>query len=149
MADPLNSFRVSAGGCALVLAWSCACTTVEQPDAQPGLNARECQALAETFYWQPNSGYPSYTAEQLNALLSRSADTSLDGERGEKQASDVALALASVGDDTFVTALEGQPASVRHGVARSGVPCLWTHYHLRYPKTQALLEPYESRPSRQ
>jgi hypothetical protein len=114
------------------------CTAFDAPDAQPGMSHRETQALVETYYWQRHSPTPSYSDLQLDALLARSADPTLDGERGEEQASAVAVALTVVGDQRFAQALSHQSRAVRKAVARD-ISSLWTHYRLDYPQTQALL----------
>ena len=109
--------------------------------AAPGINAQEMQVLVDNYYWNRNQAAPSYTSEQLNRLLRASADPTADGARAEMQASRVAVALASVGDDTFSQALVRQSASVKHAVARE-IVSLWSRYGLHYPKTRAVLQPY-------
>jgi hypothetical protein len=157
-ASRLKCRRIINGFFALALAWIAGCTTLQPPDAQPGLNAREQRALRECFYWQPALptpwtartgngmpiGTPIYTSEQLDDRLRRSADPSLDGERAELQASELALALAAAGDEAFSAALARQTRQVREAVARSAVTYLWTHYHLHYPETEAMLQPYKA-----
>ena len=83
----------------------------------------------------------TYTTEQLDALLRRSADPTLDGEYAEGQTSAVVWALASVGDDRFSRAIGRQPEEVKRAVARD-VVALWRRYGLHYPKTQRVLQPY-------
>ena len=121
-----------------VFALNVGCASLQPADSQPGLNGRERHALTESFYWLPNQPTPTYHPEQLDALLSRSTDPTLDGGRAEMQASVVALALAAVGDELFAAALERQSVEVRQAVARE-ISHLWTHYRLRYPRTQAML----------
>ena len=128
----------------LALVLCAGCAELSQPaDDRPGLNAREKHALIEAFYWRPERPIPDYTSERLDALLSRAANSNLDGERGENYVSELALALAEAGDQAFAASLRRQPEGRRREVAHSGLSYLWTHYHLRYPVTQALLRPYE------
>ena len=110
-------------------------------DALPGLSARERHALAETFYWRPEQPTPRYDFVRLDALLRRSTDPTLDGERAKEQTSALALALAAAGDEAFSAALARQSEAVRRAVARSGIAYLWTYYGLLYPRTQAILPP--------
>ena len=110
-------------------------------ESQPGFSAHERHALAETFYWRPEQPTPRYDSERLDALLRRSTDPTLDGERAEEQTSALALALTAAGDDAFAGALARQSTAVRRAVARSGISYLWTRYGLLYPRTQAMLPP--------
>jgi len=109
--------------------------------AAPGISPKEMQVLISVYYWQRDMPAPKYTSEELDRLLRASADPTLDGERAESQASRVAVALASVGDDRFSQALSRQLASVKRGVARE-IRYLRTNHGLYYPKTEALLRPY-------
>jgi hypothetical protein len=109
--------------------------------APPGISPDEMQVLISVYYWQRDLPAPNYTSEQLDQLLRASADPTLDGERAESQASRVAVALASVGDERFSQALSHQPGSVKHAVARE-IHYMWTEHHLHYPKTQRVLQPY-------
>jgi len=109
--------------------------------AAPGISPGEMQVLISVYYWQRDLPAPKYTSEQLDRLLRASADPTLDGERAESQASRVAVALASVGDDRFSQALSRQPASVKRAVARE-IHYMWTRYHMHYPKTERVLPPY-------
>ena len=99
------------------------------------------QVLISVYYWQRDLPAPKYTSEQLDLLLRTSADPTLDGGRAESQASRVAVALASVGDDRFSQALSRQPGNLQRAVARE-IHYLWTRYHMHYPKTERVLQPY-------
>src|SRR5215471_5361902 len=101
--------------------------------AAPGISPDEMQVLISVYYWQRDLQAPKYTSEQLDRLLHASADPMLDGERAESQASRVAVALASMGDDRFSQALSRQSASVKRAVARE-IHYMWTRYHMHYPK---------------
>jgi hypothetical protein len=109
--------------------------------AAPGISPDEMQVLISVYYWQRDLPVPKYTSEQLDRLLRASADRTLDGERAESQASRVAVALASVGDDRFSHALSRQRASVKRAVTRE-IHYMWTRYHMHYPKTERVLQPY-------
>ena len=109
--------------------------------AAPDISPDEMQVLISVYYWQRDLPTPKYTSEQLDRLLRASADPTLDGERAESQASRVAVAVASVGDDRFSQALSRQPASVKRAVARD-IHYMWTRYHMHYPKTERVLQPY-------
>ena len=115
--------------------------TVTHDAAAPGISPDEMQVLVSDYYWQRDLAAPRYTSEQLDHLLRASADPTLDGERAESQASRVAVALTSVGDDRFFSALSRQPASVKRAVARE-IQYMWTRHHLHYPKTERVLQPY-------
>src|ERR1700745_1699101 len=78
--------------------------------ACPRVSDQEMQVLVSDYYWQRDLPMPRYTSEQLDELLRASADPRLDGERAESQASRVAVALVSVGDERFSQALFHQPA---------------------------------------
>jgi hypothetical protein len=121
------------------LAALAACVTHD--GAAPRVSQQEMQVLVSDYYWHRNLPLPHYSPEQLDQLLRASADPTLDGERAESQASRVAVALASVGDDSFSQALSHQPASVKRAVARE-IHYMWTQHHLHYPKTQRVLQPY-------
>jgi len=108
--------------------------------AAPGISPDEMQVLISVYYWQRDLHAPKYTSEQLDRLLRASADPTLDGERAESQASRVAVALASVGDDRFSEALSRHPASVKRAVARD-IHYMWKRYHMHYPKTERALQP--------
>jgi heme/copper-type cytochrome/quinol oxidase subunit 2 len=107
----------------------------------PRISDQEMQVLVSDYYWQRDLPVPRYTSEQLDELLRASADPTLDGERAESQASRVAVALVSVGDERFSQALSDQPASVKRAVARE-IHYMWTRHHLHYPKTKRVLQPY-------
>ena len=128
---------------ATIALFACAACAGVSPstDARPGLSARERHALAESFHWRPEQPTPRYDSAHLDALLRRSADLTLDGERAEAQTSALALALATVGDEAFSAALARQSEAVRQAVAHSGIAYLRTHYRLLYPRTQAILPP--------
>ena len=112
-----------------------------QDPAASGISPDEMQVLISVYYWQRDLHAPKYTSEQLDRLLRASADPTLDGERAESQASRVAVALASVGDDRFSQALSPQGASVKRAVA-GFIHYMWTQYHMHYPKTERVLKPY-------
>ena len=97
--------------------------------------------LVSDYYWHAGTPPPRYTSEQLDALLLRSADPTLDAANAEQQASRVAVALAAVGDDQFSQVLAHEPPNVKRAVARE-IRYLWTNHGLHYPKTEALLRPY-------
>ena len=107
----------------------------------PRISDHEMQVLVSDYYWQRDLPVPRYTSEQLDELLRASADPTLDGERAESQASRVAVALVSVGDERFSQALSDQPASVKRAVARE-IHYMWTRHHLHYPKTKRVLQPH-------
>ena len=107
--------------------------------AAPGISRDELQVLTSVYYWRRELHAPKYTSEQLDRLLRASADPTLDGERAESQASRVAVALASVGDDRFSQALSPQGASVKRAVA-GFIHYMWTQYHMHYPKTERVLK---------
>ena len=67
----------------------------------PRISDQEMRVLVSDYYWQRDLPVPRYTSEQLDELLRASADPTLDGERAESQASRVAVALVSVGDERF------------------------------------------------
>jgi hypothetical protein len=120
----------------------CVALAVKPTDdsAAPGISPDEMQVLVSVYYWQRDLPAPKYTSEQLDRLLRASADPTLDGERAESQASRVAVALTSVGDDRFSLALSRQPASVKRAVAHE-IHYMWTRHHLHYPKTERVLQP--------
>ena len=107
--------------------------------APPGISPDETRALVAGYYWQPRAQPSSYTPEQLDALLRRSGDPTLDGEYAEAQASRLAVALVSVGDKKFAEALSRQSTEVKRMVGLFISP-LWTRYGLHYPRTQAVLQ---------
>jgi len=109
--------------------------------AAPGISRDELQVLTSVYYWRRELHAPKYTSEQLDRLLRASADPTLDGERAESQASRVAVALASLGDDRFSQALSPLGASVKRAVA-GFIHYMWTQYHMHYPKTERVLKPY-------
>jgi hypothetical protein len=117
------------------------CISSGPSDASPGLNHREIQALSESYYWKPEFGVPSYSDEDLARLLASSVGLDHNGERAEEQASAVAIALAATGDRKFAAALARQSDPVKQAVY-TDVHYLWTHYGLRYPRTQKLLRKY-------
>jgi hypothetical protein len=114
------------------------CSAFDVQAARSGISHRESRALTEAFYFGQYSRTPSFTEQSLNALLASIRDTR-NAELGEGQASLAAIALAVVGDDRFARALSNQPVAVRRIVGRD-ISYLWTHYKLRYPHTQALLQ---------
>gem|GEM_PF-6220518 len=124
----------------LVVTSSVALAGKPTPDpAAPSISPDEMHVLISVYYWRRDLHPPNYTSKQLDRLLRGSADPTLDGERAESQASSVAVALASVGDDRFSQALSCQPASVKRAVARE-IHYMWTRYHMHYPKTERLLQ---------
>jgi len=73
-----------------------ACSTYSP--AAPGISPNEMRVLVAEYYWQPDRKPFTYTPEQLDRLLRRSADPSLDGEYAEGQTASVVWALVFVGD---------------------------------------------------
>jgi hypothetical protein len=117
------------------LLFSCASNT----DKAAGINSCELRALKETYYWEDRYDPPTFKQGELVALMDRSADSSLDGERSERQASAVAAALATVGDEHFAMTLKSRIPEVQRAVI-SNIRYMWTHYRLSYPMTQAIDE---------
>jgi len=116
-----------------------ACSTYSA--TAPGISPNEMRVLVAEYYWQPERKPFTYTPEQLDRLLRRSADPSLDGEYAEGQTASVVWALVFVGDDRFSHAVAREPEEVKRAVARD-VSDLWRRHGLRYPKTQRVLQPY-------
>ena len=111
------------------------------PAAAPGFSRDETRVLVSTYYWQQGQKPFTYTSEQLDALLRRSADPAFDGEMAESATIALVCALAAVGDDIFSQALTRHSEAVKRAVARD-VSYLWTHFKLHYPKTERVLRPY-------
>jgi len=109
--------------------------------AASGISPDEIRVLVSTYYWQPGQKPFTYTAEQLDALLRRSTDPTLDGDTAEGETAALVWALATVGDGIFSQALARQSEAVKRAVARD-VSYLWTHFKLHYPKTERVLQPY-------
>ena len=107
------------------------------PDSAPGINQAENAALMTTYYWKPEFGVPTHDRDSLAALMDRSVDRGLDGERGESHASSLIIALASSGDDFFASVLESRSEVVQKSVEHF-VSSAWTFSKLKYPKTQAI-----------
>ncbi len=118
---------------AIILLGSCASI----PDAAKGINDSEMRALERTYYWKAEYDPPTFSERELQSLMDRSADPSLDGEYAEGQSSAVAVALATVGDKYFATVLATRSAEVQSAVI-GNVRYMWTHYKLQYPMTQAI-----------
>lgn len=66
-----------------------------------------------------------------------SAYPKLDGEYAEAQATALSIALASVGDKCFAKTLATRNRDVQVSVIHY-IDYMWTHYKLRYPRTQAI-----------
>ena len=109
--------------------------------AAPGISPAEERVLEASYYWHRGQKPFTYTPEQLDHLLRRSADATLDGERAESQTSAVVWALATVGDDAFSQAVRRQSEAVKRAVGRD-IEDLWRRYGLHYPKTESVLQPY-------
>lgn len=107
-------------------------------DAAPGISPAEMHALKESYYWGEHHSPRSFGPGDLEKLMDRSADPTLDGERAEGQTTALAVALTSVGDETFSTLLASRSLEVQASVTRGLFANLWTHYKLHYPKTQAI-----------
>ncbi len=118
---------------AFALLTSCASTT----DGAKGINKREMHALEENYYWKSGYSPPQFAKGDLERLMDRSADPTLDGEYAEGQASSVAVALATVGDEHFASTLATRSEEAQSAVI-GDVSYMWRHYNLRYPMTQAI-----------
>jgi hypothetical protein len=116
-----------------------ACSTYST--AAPDISPNEMRVLVAQYYWQPDRKPFTYTSEQLDRLLRRSADPTLDGEYAEAQTASVVWALVFVGDERFSQAVAREPDEVKRAVARD-VENLWRRHGLHYPKTQRVLQPY-------
>ena len=112
---------------------------VMRTDSKVGVNSSEMLALKETYYWEDRYDLPTFKTGELEALMDRSADPSLDGEHAEGQSSAVAVALVTVGDQRFAIALMSRSTDVQNAVI-GDVEYMWMHYGLDYPKTQAIKE---------
>ena len=112
-----------------------------QDVAAPGISSKEMNVLVSNYYYQVVPHEQRYTSEQLNELFRASDNPTLDGEAAELQTARVAIALASVGDERFSQALSHHSASIKRAVARH-IQHMWTLYHLHYPKTERVLQPY-------
>ena len=119
----------------VVISMLCSCGT--ESDAAAGISSREMRALETTYYWKPEDTPPKYAAGELETLMDRSTDPTLDGEYAEGQASALAVALATVGDELFAKTLATRNRDVQAAVIRY-IDYMWTHYKLRYPRTQAI-----------
>jgi hypothetical protein len=113
------------------------CTAV--PDSAPGINPAENAALISTYYWKPEFGIPTHDRSSLAALMDKSVDPELDGERAEGHSSSLVTALASTGDDFFASVLESRSEEVQKSVEYF-VSSAWTFNKLKYPKTQAIYD---------
>jgi hypothetical protein len=115
--------------------WAVSCTTI--PDSAPGINQAENAALISTYYWKPEFGVPVHDRGSLAALMDKSVDPELDGERAEGHSSSLVMALASTGDDFFASVLESRSEEVQKSV-ECFVSSAWTFNKLNYPRTQAI-----------
>lgn len=137
MTEPRLLFSVMMVACALL--GGCAFDT---PESRPGVSRREAKALGDSYGWLGNlplTNPGEYTDDSLVSLFAESTNPALDGDRAESHASALMVALAASGDDRFAAVLSRQPAAVRSAVLRDVSP-LWADQHLRYPRTEALLE---------
>jgi hypothetical protein len=107
-------------------------------DSAAGISPAEMEALKKSYYWEEQLAPPTFGPRELEKRMDRSADPMLDGEYAEGQTTALAVALTSVGDDTFATVLATRSPEVQASVTRSLLRCLWTDYKLHYPKTQAI-----------
>jgi hypothetical protein len=123
---------------AFVVLSSCAPIT----DRAIGISKAEMAALKVNHYWKEDYKPPTFGPGELEALMDRSTDPTLDGEYGEVQSSDVAVALATVGDERFAKALTTRSREVQVAVIRS-VSYMWIDYRLHYPQTQAIASEIE------
>ena len=123
---------------AFVLLSACAPIT----DSAVGISKAEMVALKENYYWKEDYAPPTFGPGELEALMDRSADPTLDGEYAEGQSSAVAVALATVGDERFATTLATRSREVQVAVIRS-VSYMWTHYRLDHPQTQVIASQIE------
>ena len=70
-----------------------------------GISNAEMNALTENFYWKQEYEIPTYGQGELEKLMDRSADPTLDGEYSEGQTTAILVALATVGDERFAETL--------------------------------------------
>lgn len=118
------------------------CTSIT--DRAIGISSAEMAALKENYYWKDEYKSPTFGSGELEALMDRSADPTLDGEYAEGQSSDVAVALATVGDEHFSATLVTRSREVQVAVIRD-LRYMWTHYGLHHPKTQAIAKRIENK----
>ncbi|MFN0080642.1 MAG: hypothetical protein ACKVY0_29590, partial [Prosthecobacter sp.] len=106
--------------------------------AQHGLSNDEKSALRQSFYWKPEFGESRYAGDSLAQLMAKSVDEVFQyGEKGENHASELALALTTVGDVEFARQLSAQPTNVQ-GLVLDLIGSLWRRYGLSYPLTQSI-----------
>ena len=75
----------------------------------------------------------------LRRFFRQSVTGGLDGERSETYTHDAYLLLFQLGDDSFARALAAESIAVRQQMRRR-LDWLFTHRHLDYPRTQAVLQ---------
>jgi len=110
-------------------------------DAAPGIDPHEMRVLVTHYHWMRGAKVPSYTRPQLARLFQVSADSTSRDFGSDTQARRLAVALASVGDDTFADTIKRQSHTVQYAVACS-ITDLFFQYGLRYSKTKELLRPH-------
>jgi len=120
-----------------IVVFSVLCSCGSQSDASAGISTREMRVLQESWGWLPEYTPPKYSVAELETLMDRSSDPTLDGEYAEGQCAALSVALASEGDDCFAKVLMTRNSDVQAAVIRR-VDYLWNHYKLRYPHTQAI-----------
>ena len=106
-------------------------------DGAPGISNAEMNALTENFYWKQEYEIPTYGQGELEKLMDRSADPTLDGEYSEGQTTAILVALATVGDERFAETLATRSHEVQGAVLRS-CRFMWRTYPLDHPKAQAI-----------
>lgn len=97
--------------------------------------------LADGWAWRRKWDHAFYSDHELIALMEKSTDPSLDGERAENYSLELAGALATVGDQRFAHLHASRSGVVKKAVAFHS-HFLWDYYHLLYPETQAILQPF-------
>jgi hypothetical protein len=111
-------------------------------DAAAGISKAEMKALTENFYWKQEYEIPTYGPGELEKLMDRSADPTLDGEYAEGQTTAILVALATVGDERFAATLATRSHEVQVAVLGS-CRFMWRTYPLDHPKTQAIAEKFQ------
>jgi hypothetical protein len=106
-------------------------------DGAVGISKAEMKALTENFYWEREYEVPTYGPGELEKLMDRSADPTLDGEYAEGQTTAILVALANVGDKRFAATLATRSHEVQVAVLGS-CRFMWRTYPLSHPKTQAI-----------
>ena len=109
------------------------------PDAAPGLNSREQEELARSYYWTFGSEVSEYSDEDLVALMEGALRPGMDGAVSEGYMSSLMVALAAVGDLRFAQILAQRSPLVQRKVARY-VESAWSFSGLTYPHTRELCE---------